>query len=484
MKRKKTLLSLMVLLVILAVAYLSITKLTKTSDEETQSDDTSTVVAEFSSEDLTQISWTYGGETIVLNKEDDTWSVSDKSDFPLDTSIVDSMINASVSITASRVLEDSSNLEEYGLDDPALTITLKSSDQEVICLIGDQNSLTDEYYLKLSDSDSIYLVDSTLWDNYACGLYDLAETEEIPTMSTITDILITSGETTREVEYIVQNEGLSYTDKYLWYYSESGSQTLEPADSSKVSELQSLITGLTWVSCVSYNADETALEGYGLLNPQLKIDVTYKETETVETDETNEDGSNATEEIEYERVFTLLIGNEADGYTYAKLENSNMVYQISSQVAESFSNVSALSLAPEDVCLMDWDTVDSMEITLNGQTKTLTFERSETEDEDGNTETTCTYTLDGTEIDTEAVEEFLDQITSLAVESTVEGQELGESEMDITFHRNTETFSTMTLSLGAYDSSFYLVDFNGASRLLINKNDFTRLKTLFEGLDS
>ena len=140
MKRRKTLLILTVLLVILAGVYMSIAKLSKTSEEDTQSDDASTVVAEFSSEDLTQISWIYDGETVVLNKEDDTWSVSDKSDFPLDTSIVDSMINASVSITASRVLEDSSNLEEYGLDDPALTITLKSSDQEVVCFIGAQNT--------------------------------------------------------------------------------------------------------------------------------------------------------------------------------------------------------------------------------------------------------------------------------------------------------------------------------------------------------
>ena len=119
----------------------------------------------------------------------------------------------------------------------------------MVCFIGAQNTLTGEYYLKLSESDSIYMVDSTLWDAYACGLYALAETEDIPNMSTITDILITSGETTREVEYIVQNEGLSYTDSYLWYYSESGSQTLEPAASSKVSELQSLLTEIGRASC-------------------------------------------------------------------------------------------------------------------------------------------------------------------------------------------------------------------------------------------
>lgn len=482
-RRRNKLFILAGVLILLSVGYYEVLKLTG-QDHETDSSETPIVVVNLPTEDITQLSWTYDGETVTLNDYGDTWNVLDEENFPLNVTAVENKRNVSAYISASRVLEEKGNLSQYGLEDPAMTIRITANDREITCSLGIKNSVTGEYYLKTSDSDNIYLVDAALWDAFACGLYSLVETEEIPAMNTITDIHITSGGIVRNLEYIAQNEGLSYTDKYFWFYSDSNSQTLEPLETSKVTELNSLLTGLVWENCVSYDANDIELESFGLLDPVMKIEVDYKETETVETDETNDDGTAATEDIEYERSFSLWIGNEADGSNYAKLADSNMVYQIDSGILESFSNVSAQSLAPEDVCLMDWDTVASMDITMEGVTRTLQLHRIETENDDGNMEKTVSYLLDGKEIETGAAEDFLDRITSLAVESTVEDKTLESAEMEITFYRNTEAFSEMTLSLGAYDSSFYLVKFNGASRLLVNKNDVNRLKAAYEALDS
>lgn len=57
-----------------------------------------------------------------------------------------------------------------------------------------------------------------------------------------------------------------------------------------------------------------------------------------------------------------------------------------------------------------------------------------------------------------------------------------EFEISFTFHRNTSTFTEMTLEFTLYDNSFYLVSFDGEERFLVNRNDIANLEELFEAL--
>lgn len=124
--------------------------------------------------DTARLEWTSDGVTLALVKEDDSWSYADDGAFPLNQDVPEEMTGALSGLTASRVLEEPETLADYGLDDPSLTITATDEDGTAYTFaIGDQNEVTQEYYLLYNgDESKVYLVDSALQDAFSLGLYD------------------------------------------------------------------------------------------------------------------------------------------------------------------------------------------------------------------------------------------------------------------------------------------------------------------------
>jgi hypothetical protein len=130
---------------------------------------------------------------------------------------------------------------------------------------------------------------------------------------------------------------------------------------------------------------------------------------------------------------------------------------------------------------MDWSTVDSMDVTINGKTSAIAFSRTQSSSD--STATTTTYTVNGTGADSDSVEAFLSAINKLTSENTTDkGTYSEKGEVVIVFHRNTDSYKTMTLTFTQYDSKTYLVSFNGEARLLINKSDVSSLKSSFSSI--
>ena len=159
-----------------------------------------------------------------------------------------------------------------------------------------------------------------------------------------------------------------------------------------------------------------------------------------------------------------------------------MVYTLSESKVETLLQASAETLRPDDVCLMDWDMVNSIDITLEGRTVSVSFTRT-SEGEGDDLEVETTYYRDGEELDSQAVEALIDAIDALEAEGSVDA-ETGESVVDrgfdlsVVFHRTGASHTTMTLGFSAYDNSFYLVSFNDRETLLVNRNDVKELEEL------
>lgn len=278
---------------------------------------------------------------------------------------------------------------------------------------------------------------------------------------------------------------------------------MQAVDEDAVSDLVSSVNYVSWASCVDPSYDGTT--DYGFSTPTLTVTLEYVDnsSDDEEEDAADDGGANSGETAEGDGAlasYVLLVGYQTeDGDYYAQPQGSNRVYTLSASDVEALAGATAASLAPDDVCLMDWDTVDSVDVTYAGQTKTVAFVRDTSEegdaegsedtadeaDADGSTasETVETsYAVDGQEADAGAVEDLLDAIDALQAEGEVEAVDtstLDAAEITFTFHRSTETFSEMTLSLIPYDNSFYLVSFNGEERLLVNRNDVAELEELY-----
>ena len=79
-------------------------------------------------------------------------------------------------ITGSRT--DGEDLAQYGLENPSGIITLNTADGTTTLQLGDKNAVTGQYYLKVAESDKIYLVSRDLSGTFSKTPQELLKEEE------------------------------------------------------------------------------------------------------------------------------------------------------------------------------------------------------------------------------------------------------------------------------------------------------------------
>ena len=199
---------------------------------------------------------------------------------------------------------------------------------------------------------------------------------------------------------------------------------------------------------MDYYTEDSELSDYGLDDPDAVVTVGY----------TDEDGE--------EQEFAYEIG-ESGGSYYAKLKDSTIVYSIEEDVYNGAVDASYDELKPDEVILLDWDTVDGIDIEVDGNTYSVEISGSE---EDG-----YTYTLDGSEIE---FGDVLDDLEALTIDSEEEAADPGENktELSLTFHRNTDTWETVELDFYQYNGTYCISVLNGEETNCVNREDVVDLK--------
>lgn len=468
---KKLVLLLGVLLVLMTVTILVM----EFAPDENAEEEAAVTVFTLDMDQVTGLSWTYEGEEVSLERDgENNWTYPADDAFPLDQSYPDAMVQALSEIQADRIIEEPEDLSEYGLADPVCSITVQADETRQLA-IGDETSLGGQRYLSLGDGN-VYLVDASLLDDFALGLYDIVAKETIPSMTDVSSFQIQSGSTTLTIDY-TEEEGLAYSDQYTWFWNQDG--TLTALDTGLTSTLLETITSLSWNSCVAYQATQDQLSQWGLDDPSVIVTVSYVESSQVETNETDEDGQPIYETKETPKTFTLELGDYDGDTCYARLAGSTMVYQVDGSVRDTLAAAKGNDLLPQDVLLMDWTEVTGVDITLDGTTYSLNKTVQEETDEDGNTTETYLYQLDGQTVD---IADALDSIQDLEVVGSDAGAQGSKEEISFTFHRDTDYYPTVTLTFYAYDSSSCLESLNGESRLLVDRDGVLDLIETLRGL--
>jgi hypothetical protein len=472
MQRGKKLIALCGVVVVLAAVYGGIRVLT--ADEDAQGEQIT--VAEFSADTLTGLQWSMDETTVELTRSGDTWAYAGDSSFPMDQSAPESMLSAVCNVTATSQITEPQDLAEYGLETPALTVTItEESGTAHTFALGDENTLAQGYYMLYDgDESQIYVVDATLYDAFSKDLYDLVEMEDLPDFGTVEGIEITRGDQTQKITYVLDNAQLTYSENINWFL-EGTDGTMEGLDTVKVSTLYSLVTGLTWDSCVAYKADDAALEEYGLGDDATLVTLTYKVSE--DTSEESEE----TETTETTETFTLRIGIDAAAGTYAMIDGSTMVYLINTDTANSLRYASYSSLQTDQICGMDWDTVEEMEVTVDGETHTIRYDGTEEVEVSDEGEASVLETVDvyrdenDNQLDTESVQALMDAITGLTATGETGTPDTSSPLVQIVFHRDAQTYTEMELILYDYDEDSCLVSFDGKTTRLVDRASVTSL---------
>ena len=393
------------------------------------------------------------------------------------------------SISSTRELEKTDNLADYGLQNPEVQVVVTDKDgKETELKFGDINDSVSGCYMSKSGSDTIYLVDSSVKSGLQFKITDLADKEEIPsiTASTIKNVEINSNGTVQTLETNDASEtGWTYKDP---------DGNITAVDSSKVGEYMNNYSGVSWNDFVTYRTDN--LSEYGLDNPTT-ITVNYQVTETKESsDEDTDDESKSssdsssddTEQVTVDKQAVFLIGKQdTEGNYYAKMQDSKYIYTLSADKVESMLNINPEDLVSSLVADYSFADLDKVTFARNGQTYTAVKKEIEVEKDsddkdssDDSTETETKYYINDKEIDKTAFSTFFSTVTSMKWQEQNQGiQAEGTPDITITFEK--EGGINNTVEYYAYDANFYLVKDSKGNEMMVNK---MKVKEMLDAFDS
>ena len=117
----------------------------------------SIVLSSFAAGDAEQIRYTYQNETITLNCDSGSWTLADDPGYHLDASACNTMVTALASLNAKRQLAAQPG-QDYGLADPAVTVTVTAAGETNTFVFGAENTVTGDLYVQKAGDDAVYAV--------------------------------------------------------------------------------------------------------------------------------------------------------------------------------------------------------------------------------------------------------------------------------------------------------------------------------------
>lgn len=188
-------------LVVLAAAFLGIRQYNKNASSATSTtEDTQETVLDVNSDDITSFSYVYEGETYAFEKKDETWYYTDDHSLNLNQERIKAMILKVAPLKADQVIENVTDMSQYGLADPERTIQYETADRSVIINVGNLNSMTSQYYIAFPSEMKVYVVATNVVTGFNYTLDDLVEETTEATETAETETAET--ETTEAVETV------------------------------------------------------------------------------------------------------------------------------------------------------------------------------------------------------------------------------------------------------------------------------------------
>lgn len=451
-------------------------------ESEAESEENTSVFTA-SADDIKSLDFMVDDTETTFEKKDDSWVKKDDTDFPVNQSTLDSAASSVTSVESDRVLEDVYDLAEYGLDSPANTIKIvtKSEDEDgddttTTLYVGDENSSTSQYYVRKDDEKTVYLVDSSCVEPFTKTLYDYAQMEDFPAISstdTITKISV-DGDNSYELK--------KDADTSVWSVSANGEE--DKADSATVSSLVSSFGSMAYNSMADYKCEDKSK--YGLDKPYSTITVDYQEEaetsdDNAETSDSETPDSAETTEM-VDKQLTILVGNEADDSNrYVMVNDSNEVYTMSEETLSALTDKTEEDFWDMTVSYVSVNSLASLKVNYQGTDYKVNASRETSTDEDGNDTETVTYKLDGADLDETTFTTFYNKLINMAAQKrlTEKYDPDGDAELTVTFTE--EDGDTLEVSYYSYDTNYYAAVVDNKV-YLVNKMNVKELFTAFESV--
>ena len=156
-------------------------------------------------------------------------------------------------------------------------------------------------------------------------------------------------------------------------------------------------------------------------------------------------------------------------FCYARVGESQIVYQITQSEYDTLTDVSYDALRHQKIFTADFDTVTSIDVTLEGEDYIFTYNPPEDED-DADVEGTWTY--QGVEFD---IFDFSYALRVLSATSFTDEAPTGQEEISLTLHLDNKDFPTFTLTLYRLDGESCIACVDGESVAFVSRDKAVEL---------
>ena len=406
---------------------------------------------------VTALSWTNEEGTFSFTK-DEIWTYDEDSAFPVDEEKIDELLAQLEDFAAAFVIDDVEDYEQYGLDEPVCTISITVGEESYTVELGDFSKMDEQRYISIGDGKA-YLVSHDPLDEFDAVLQDMILDDTIPEFDTAKQIAFTG------------------TENYTITYDEDGTSICaddvyftdgKPLDTDNVNEWLTALMGLGLTDYVSYNVTDEELQTFGLDESDLTITLDYSNSDE---DGTETDfgtlvlhlSQNPEELAAYEKALANEEDELPDVTCYARVGDSQIVYSITQTEFDKLTAVFYDTLRHQKLFTADFDTVTSMDVTLEGETYTFTYNPPADEDSE---DVEGTWTYDCAEFD---VYDLRTALRSLTAVSFTDETPAGQEEISPVIHLDNEDFPTFTLTLYRYDGENCLAAVDGEPAAFVSR---------------
>ena len=447
------------LLGVLLVVCIAAFAVSRYEEKKEQIKNSGEVILEIPTESVTALSWTNESGTFSFTK-DETWVYDEDNAFPVDEEKINDLLEQFTSLAAAFAIDDVEDFAQYGLDEPICTIHITAGEETYTVELGDFSKMDEQRYVSIGDGKA-YLVSHDPLDEFDSVLRDMILDDTIPEFDTVKQIAF-SGEESYTISYDEGGTSICADDVYFT----DGT----PLDTDTVNEWLTALRSLDLTNYVSYSATGEELQTFGLDNPALTVALDYSSSSDEDGNETDSGtfvlhlSQNPEEQAAYEEA----IANEEDVLPdvtcYARVGDSQIVYQITQSEYDTLTDVSCDALRHQKVFTADFDTVTSIDVTLEGEN--YTFICTPPEDAD-DTDTEGTWTYQGVEFD---IFDFSYALRVLSATSFTDEAPTGQEEISLTLHLDNEDFSTFTLTLYRYDGESCIACVDGEPIAFVSRD--------------
>ena len=447
------------LLGVLLVVCIAAFAVSRYEEKKEQIKNSGEVILEIPTDSVTALSWTNKSGKFSFTK-DETWVYDDDNAFPVDEEKINDLLEQFTSFAAAFSIDDVEDYAQYGLDEPICTIKITAGEESYTVELGDFSKMDEQRYISIGDGKA-YLVSRDPLDEFDSVLRDMILDDTIPEFDTVKQIAF-SGEESYTISYDEGGTSICADDVYFT----DGT----PLDTDTVNEWLTALRSLDLTNYVSYSATGEELQTFGLDNPALTVALDYSSSSDEDGNETDSGtlvlhlSQNPEELAAYEEA----IANEEDVLPdvtcYARVGDSQIVYQITQSEFDALTDVSYDALRHQKIFTADFDTVTSIDVTLEGEDYIFTYNPPEDED-DADVEGTWTY--QDTEFD---IFDFSYALRALSATSFTDEAPTGQEEISLTLHLDNEDFPTFTLTLYRLDGTNCIATVDGKTVALVSRS--------------